>query len=57
MLECTCRGVFAGVCLVCVAILCVFSLVCVWGCTVGVYGVCADPVFYGMLCVYEVNFA
>ena len=38
MLECACRGVFAGVCLVCVAILCVFSwCVCVhaWmGCTV-----------------------
>ena len=59
MLECSCSGVFAGVYLVCVAILCVFSLVCVGGvcvcaCTVGVY---ADPGFYGMLCVCEVNFA
>ena len=52
MLGCICWDVF-GLC---------GNSVC-WGgvrvcaCTVGVYGVCADPGFYGMLCVCEVNFA
>ena len=45
------HGDVAVVCLVCVTILCVFSLVCVCACTVGVYGVCADPGFYG-ICVF-----
>ena len=53
MLECACRGVFAGVCLVCVAILFVFSwCVCVCACTVGVYGVCALILGFTVCCVF-----
>ena len=69
MLECTCSvvicwGVF-GLCgnSICVLLGCVGVGVCVCVCVCvcaharGVYGVCADPGFYGMLCVCELNFA